>query len=77
MIRFQQVILHDDFGDDEGMLVFVNDRLVAVLSRLGQMHDTLTGRWFIEAPLCILPGDMPDTFATLQEVEVCLTKVQK
>ena len=36
--------------DEEGMLVFVHDRLVAVLVQLSDAHEELgiTGHWFLE-----------------------------
>jgi hypothetical protein len=77
MIKFERVTLHNDLGDEEGMLVFWNNRLIAVVSRLGQMHESLTGRWFLEAPFCALPADLPHTFANLEEVEVRLSSVHE
>lgn len=35
--------------DDEGMLVLIEDRLVAVLVRLSSAHGELAGQWFLEA----------------------------
>ena len=35
--------------DEEGCLVFSNDRLIAVLVRLSVQHGELAGRWFLEA----------------------------
>jgi hypothetical protein len=35
--------------DEEGCLIFADDRLVAVLVRLSQLHEELAGRWYLEA----------------------------
>ena len=34
--------------DEEGLLVFVADRLVAVLVKLSEQHGSDAGRWFLE-----------------------------
>lgn len=34
--------------DEEGRLVFVADRLVAVLVQLSDQHEDATGQWFLE-----------------------------
>lgn len=46
---FQHIALDSSDGDDQAVLVFRDDRLVAVLSQLGVMHGDITGRWFVEA----------------------------
>jgi hypothetical protein len=56
--------------DEEGMLVLdERERLVAVLTRLGEPHDGLAGRWFLEAGFGHL--DEPDhtTFADLDAAQ--------
>jgi hypothetical protein len=35
-------------GDEEGLLVFGDGRLVAVLVRLSGRHGAMSGRWFLE-----------------------------
>lgn len=37
-----------DGGDDEGALIFWEDALIAVLSRLGPDHGATAGRWHVE-----------------------------
>jgi hypothetical protein len=37
--------------DEEGCLIFADDRLVAVLVRLSQLHEELAGRWYLERGL--------------------------
>ena len=36
-------------NDEEGCLVFSDDRLLAVLVRLSDQHGELAGHWFLEA----------------------------
>ncbi len=54
-------------ADEEGMLVFLDGRLVAVLVRLSEVHEELAGEWFLETGYGALSGP-PDhsTFADLQ-----------
>jgi hypothetical protein len=73
MIRVEPVKLPADFGDDEGVLVFRDDVLLAVLSRLGEMHEDLAGHWYVEA---YFPdqnsGHPPVTFRSLKEARLAL-----
>jgi hypothetical protein len=46
-LAFQPVSLANG-DDDEGMLVFLDDKLVAVLARLSAQHDGKAGQWFLE-----------------------------
>jgi hypothetical protein len=52
-------------------LVFVANRLVAVISLLSPDHDELAGRWFIEATFGVPGSD--DTFATLEAATYWVT----
>ena len=73
MIRVEPVTLPGDFGDEDGVLVFWEDRLLAVLSRLGGLHGELTGRWHIEAHFAPQQrSELPDTFASLEEAKLRL-----
>lgn len=73
MIKVEPVTLPGDFGDEEGVLVFRDDRLLAVLSRLGGLHGELTGKWHIEAHFAPHQrSDLPDTFVSLEEAKVRL-----
>lgn len=57
-------------GDDnEGCLIFANDWLVAVLVRLSQVHEPLTGRWFLEAGFGPIATNHDVTFADLEDAE--------
>jgi hypothetical protein len=37
-----------DGGDDEGALVFWEDALIAILSKLGPAHGATAGQWHVE-----------------------------
>ncbi len=50
MTLFLQSVRVATGSDEEGMLVFDEDhRLAAVLTRLSEQHDGLSGHWFLEA----------------------------
>ena len=51
--------------DEEGCLIFSNDRLVAVLVRLSRLHEGLAGRWYLEAGFGRLEGPGKPTFRDL------------
>lgn len=48
-ITLEPVTLDSQCGDDEGMLALREGRVIAVLARLGAVHDEQIGRWFVEA----------------------------
>ena len=47
-LRLQNVQVSTDSADQEGRLVFYNDRLVAVLVSLSDLHGEDAGHWFME-----------------------------
>ena len=49
--------------DEEGCLVFVDDRLLAVLVRLSEEHEDAAGRWFLEAAFGVLDRHEHPIFA--------------
>ena len=51
--------------DEEGLLVFADERLVAVLVRLSQEHEDLAGHWFLEAAFDHLDDMSHPTFPDL------------
>lgn len=71
-IRFEPVTLDTCFGDNDGMLVYCENRLLAVLSCLGPLHDELAGQWFIEASFRQLAVSSSTTFETLDHVEAII-----
>ncbi len=55
--------------DEEGVLVFdAENRLVAVLVRLGPLHEN-AGEWFLEAGFGSVDDMLHPTFATLDEAQ--------
>ena len=75
VIRFEPVALDAAFGDNDGMLVYCENRLLAVLSCLGPLHDELAGRWFIEASFRELGIVASTTFETLDHLETTIREV--
>ena len=57
-------------SDEEGMLVFADDqRLVAVLTRLGDQYEELSGRWFLETGFGQLEGPDHPSFSDLDAAQ--------
>ena len=70
MTLFLQSVRVATGSDEEGMLVFDEDhRLAAVLTRLSDQHDGLSGHWFLEAGFGRLDGPSHPTFADLDEAQ--------
>jgi len=51
--------------DEEGRLVFLGERLVAVLVRLSEEHGEEAGRWYVEHGFGPLDGPLHPTFPNL------------
>jgi hypothetical protein len=51
--------------DEDGCLVFADDRLVAVLVRLSEKHEEVAGEWFLEAGFGQIHGVDHPTFPDL------------
>jgi hypothetical protein len=51
--------------DDDGRLVFQDDRLLALLVRLSAMHEEKAGHWFLEFGFDGLEDAPHETFADL------------
>ena len=64
-LTIQPVRLGTGDGEEEGRLVFANDRLVAVLVHLSQQYDDLAGLWYLEAGFGPLDGPEHPTFRDL------------
>ena len=47
-LGFQPVIVETNAPDEEGCLVFADNRLVAVLVRLSEAHGKKAGCWYLE-----------------------------
>jgi hypothetical protein len=66
-LGFQPVTVDTNAPDEEGCLVFANDRLVAVLVRLSEEHGKKAGRWFLEHGFGKLDGPAHPDFTDLIE----------
>ena len=75
MISLQPVTLDVDTGDQEAQLVFRKGRLVAIVARLGDIHEDAKGRWYLEMVFGNVPTPHPETFNNLPEVERWLSVV--
>lgn len=70
MTFFLQAVRVATGSDEEGMLVFAADqRLVAVLTRLCDRHEELSGRWFLETGFGRLEGPNHPTFPDLDAAQ--------
>jgi hypothetical protein len=56
-------------SDEEGMLVFDDQRLVAVLTHLGDQYDSVSGHWYLEAKFGLLDGLDHPTYADLDAAQ--------
>ena len=73
-IRWQPVVLNTTH-DSDAMLAFVDDRLVAVVSRLGELHEEFVGWWFVEAIFDNARRTHIDAFKELSEAEAWIAGV--
>ena len=68
-LSFQPVTLDSRETDADAMMVFRGEKLVAVLTRLDELHGPLRGRWFVEAMFMDNLSAPDDTFAQLAHFE--------
>jgi len=70
MSLFLQPVRVATGSGEEGVLVFADDqRLVAVLTHLSDQHESLSGRWFLEAGFGRLGSPNHLTFADLDAAQ--------
>ncbi len=67
--QLQSVRVDTGGPDEEGQLVFVDERLVAVLVQLSEQHDDATGQWFLEHGFGRFGGPAQRIFNDLEAVE--------
>ena len=60
--------------DEEGMLVFAGERLVAVLVHLSDEHEDLAGDWFLEVGFGRLDGPDHPNFPDLDAAQVWISR---
>jgi hypothetical protein len=54
--------------DEEGCLVYVDGGLAALLVRLSEIHDSKSGKWFLEATFGLhMHHSTAPVFSTLEE----------
>jgi hypothetical protein len=62
-------------SDEEGMLVFDDDqRLVAVLTHLGDQYGEVSGHWYLEAKSALLDGLDHPTYADLDAAQESISQ---
>lgn len=66
-LDFRPVRVATGSDDEDGVLAFAGNRLVAVLVRLSKMHDNMAGLWFLEVGFGL--RDEHQTFADLSSAE--------
>lgn len=74
-ITFEPVTLDGDIYDSEGVLAFRNGHLLAVLTRLSDLHGDLSGQWYMEAMFADTPPPLERTFRSLELFEASLENV--
>lgn len=73
-LTLRPVLVETGSADEDGRLVFVRDRLVAVLVRLSAAahpdpDSGLRGKWFVEAGFGPCAAQAPDVFPALADAE--------
>ena len=71
-LTLQPVRVGNDY-DEDGCLVFANDRLVAVLVRLSEHYGDVAGRWFFENGYGRLDGTDHPTFRDVNAAQAYIT----
>ena len=73
-LTFQTVTLGNNAPDCDAALVYHEGCLLAVLTRLSEMHAELAGKWFLEATFGIQPVLQPPLFDKLEDYESWLAR---
>jgi hypothetical protein len=68
-LGFQPITVETNAPDEEGCLVFVNNRLAAVLVHLSEEHGRKAGRWYLEHGFGKLDGPAHPIFIDLNEAK--------
>lgn len=64
-LALQPVHVNTGSSDQEGVLVFAAEQLVAVLVRLSEQHDGASGQWYLEHGFGWLDDPAEHTFPSL------------
>jgi hypothetical protein len=73
-LRLEPICVATRSADEDGCLVYADERLVAVLVRLSTLHESASGRWFLEAGFGITDWQEQPMFADLDEAQVWITR---
>jgi hypothetical protein len=65
IVEFQPVVLASEFDEGSALLAYRDGKLIAVVSRLGESYDELSGRWCIEA---CFDGSCPASWQTFDDI---------
>jgi hypothetical protein len=68
-LRHQPVQVETGSDDTESRLVFAGERLVAVLVRLSDRHESDAGKWFLEVGFGRVDDPRKPIFVDLREAE--------
>jgi len=66
-VEFRPVRVATGSDDNEGLLAFAGEQLIAVLVRLSELHADLAGSWFVEATFGL--RDAHRSFADLDSAQ--------
>ena len=69
-LTFRPVRIATGSEDEDGCLVFNDDRLIAVLVRLSDLHGDAEGKWFLEAAFGRLDPTARPSFDTLDAAKL-------
>lgn len=72
-ITLSRIELDASSGDHEAVLALADGKLFAILSCLGDLHQDLRGRWFVEAVFGERSLEIGQTFRSLSEFRQELT----
>jgi hypothetical protein len=75
-VRFEEITLDTDL-DFEARLVFRDNRLAAIVSRLSEFHDEFSGHWFVEAVFDGKLRTRTDVFPDLTDVEMWVSSLDR
>jgi hypothetical protein len=70
--RIDPVVLDTDSGDEDARLVYIDNKLAAILVCLSELHGPDEGSWFVEMHFPT-GGRNGGTFATIEEALSWLT----
>lgn len=73
-ISYRPVTLDANHGDEAAMLVFRDERLSAIVTRLGAAHGGLAGRWFVETLFTESTDMLHVTLSSLTDLESLLAR---